>query len=195
MREAIEMAEDALKNNEIPVGCVFVDKELNLIVSSGRNKTNETKNACLHAEFDALENLLPSLNLNSNLTRISSSSSSIKKLNQKERNEIKNVNFSRLTLYVTVEPCLMCSSALRQIGLRDVIFGCSNDKFGGCGGVISINDDPRLKFSKTFEARGGYMREESIILLRKFYITENMSAPVPKKKTNRVLKTEVLPIV
>ncbi|CAH7686767.1 cytidine deaminase-like protein [Phakopsora pachyrhizi] len=179
MREAIEMAEDALKNNEIPVGCVFVDKELNLIVSSGRNKTNETKNACLHAEFDALENLLPSLNLNSNLTRISSSSSSIKKL----------------TLYVTVEPCLMCSSALRQIGLRDVIFGCSNDKFGGCGGVISINDDPRLKFSKTFEARGGYMREESIILLRKFYITENMSAPVPKKKTNRVLKTEVLPIV
>eukprot|EP00966_Prymnesium_polylepis_P211103 4888650-Prymnesium_polylepis.1 len=37
------------------------------------------------------------------------------------------------TLYVTVEPCIMCASALRHVGIRRVVFGCGNDKFGGCG--------------------------------------------------------------
>lgn len=40
---------------------------------------------------------------------------------------------SECTLYVTVEPCIMCASALRQLQVRHVFFGCRNDKFGGCG--------------------------------------------------------------
>lgn len=43
------------------------------------------------------------------------------------------------TLYVTVEPCIMCASALRQVGIKEVYFGCGNDRFGGCGSVIGIN--------------------------------------------------------
>ena len=42
--------------------------------------------------------------------------------------------------YVTIEPCIMCASALAQIGLRRVVFGASNDRFGGCGSVLSIHD-------------------------------------------------------
>lgn len=42
-------------------------------------------------------------------------------------------------LYVTVEPCVMCASALRQLGIRRVFFGCANDRFGGCGSVLWIN--------------------------------------------------------
>jgi tRNA-specific adenosine deaminase 2 len=42
---------------------------------------------------------------------------------------------SESTLYVTVEPCIMCASALRQLRVRQVVFGCRNDKFGGCGGL------------------------------------------------------------
>ena len=44
------------------------------------------------------------------------------------------------TLYVTVEPCIMCASALRQLGIREVFYGCDNDRFGGCGSVLGVND-------------------------------------------------------
>jgi tRNA-specific adenosine deaminase 2 len=45
-----------------------------------------------------------------------------------------------ITLYVTVEPCIMCSSALRQLGIKEVYFGCMNERFGGCGGVLGVNE-------------------------------------------------------
>ena len=43
------------------------------------------------------------------------------------------------TLYVTVEPCIMCASALRQMGIHAVYFGCANERFGGCGSVLGVN--------------------------------------------------------
>ena len=49
--------------------------------------------------------------------------------------------FSETDLYVTVEPCIMCASALRQFQIRAVYFGCSNDRFGGTGGVLSIHSE------------------------------------------------------
>lgn len=47
---------------------------------------------------------------------------------------------SDTTLYVTVEPCIMCASALRQLGIKEVFYGCGNDRFGGCGSVLGVND-------------------------------------------------------
>jgi tRNA-specific adenosine deaminase 2 len=44
-----------------------------------------------------------------------------------------------VALYVTVEPCIMCSAALRQLGIQKVYCGCLNKRFGGCGGVIGVN--------------------------------------------------------
>jgi tRNA(Arg) A34 adenosine deaminase TadA len=43
------------------------------------------------------------------------------------------------TLYVTVEPCIMCASALRQMGIKRVFYGCANERFGGCGSVLGVN--------------------------------------------------------
>ncbi|KAI7962322.1 hypothetical protein MJO28_000416 [Puccinia striiformis f. sp. tritici] len=56
----------------------------------------------------------------------------------------------------------MCSSAMRQIGINLVYFGCSNERFGGCGGVVSIQNDSRLLFSQPPTALGGYRRKEAI---------------------------------
>ena len=67
-----------------------------------------------HAEFQALSKLL---------------------------SEDPNFPLYETDLYVTVEPCIMCASALRQFGIRAVYFGCNNDKFGGTGGVLSINEE------------------------------------------------------
>jgi len=49
--------------------------------------------------------------------------------------------FRDTDLYVTVEPCIMCASALRQLRIRAVYYGCSNDRFGGTGGVFSIHSE------------------------------------------------------
>ena len=45
------------------------------------------------------------------------------------------------TPFTTVEPCVMCASAMRQVGIGKVVYGCSNDRFGGCGGVQSIHSE------------------------------------------------------
>ncbi|KAG8745057.1 tRNA(adenine34) deaminase [Ceratobasidium sp. 414] len=47
---------------------------------------------------------------------------------------------SETDLYVTVEPCIMCASALRQLGLRATYFGAANERFGGCGSVLDVNE-------------------------------------------------------
>ena len=48
---------------------------------------------------------------------------------------------SETDLYVTVEPCIMCASALRQYNVRAVYYGCGNDRFGGNGGVLNIHSE------------------------------------------------------
>jgi tRNA-specific adenosine deaminase 2 len=96
-----------------------------------------------------------------------------------------------ITLYVTVEPCIMCSSALRQLGIKEVYFGCMNERFGGCGGVLGVNEAlvdclPVLAtvsmscFARLphpvhapYPCKFGYRRDECILILRRFYLTEN----------------------
>jgi tRNA-specific adenosine deaminase 2 len=53
------------------------------------------------------------------------------------------------TLYVTVEPCIMCASALRQMGIKRVFYGCANERFGGCGSVLGVNERYILQLYKT----------------------------------------------
>jgi hypothetical protein len=74
-------------------------------------------------------------------------------------------------LYVTVEPCVMCASALRQFGIRSVYFGCLNDRFGGTGGVMTVHMDEGV--DPPYPVYGGLFREEAIMLLRRFYVQEN----------------------
>ncbi|GAA5823642.1 hypothetical protein JCM11251_000707 [Rhodosporidiobolus azoricus] len=202
MDEAVIMAEEALDAREIPVGCVLVHN--NKIIARGRNRTNEGRNATLHAEFDALRHLLPdrSHSLTPQLVRpFTPQLPDVEEANPPEpvaegevKRKIWQTPLRGVVLYVTVEPCLMCASAMRQVGIEKVIYGCANDRFGGCGGVQSIHSDPRLIYAPPYPAVGGYRREEAIMALRRFYISENTTAPRPKKKANRVLKTEILEV-
>lgn len=95
-------------------------------------------------------------------------------------------------LYVTVEPCVMCASMLRQFGIRAVYFGCYNERFGGTGGVLNIHSDKSI--DAPYPVYPGIFREEAIMLLRRFYVQENEKAPEPKQKKERVLKTDILPL-
>ncbi|CAG8442153.1 1316_t:CDS:10 [Diversispora eburnea] len=89
--------------------------------------------------------------------------------------------FQKCSLYVTVEPCVMCAYALRQL----IYYGCTNERFGGTGSVFQINQDPKLMLHPPYPCEGGYYREDAIILLRKFYVRENGKAPQPKRKHQR----------
>ncbi|KAI9736291.1 MAG: tRNA(adenine34) deaminase [Cirrosporium novae-zelandiae] len=142
MQKALAMAEEALRCDETPVGCVFVHN--GQVIGQGMNDTNRSLNGTRHAELVAINEIL--------------------------KNHPSSI-FQNTDLYVTVEPCIMCASALRQYKIRSVYYGCANDRFGGVGGVLSIHMDPSV--DPPYPAIGGIFREEAIMLLRQFYIQEN----------------------
>ncbi|KAJ4523097.1 tRNA(adenine34) deaminase [Exophiala dermatitidis] len=156
MRRAINVAEEALAGGETPVACVLVHN--GEVVARGMNDTNRSLNGTRHAEFLAISEFL--------------SKFPAEKLKETD-------------LYVTVEPCIMCASALRQC----VYFGCGNDRFGGNGSVLAVNSDKGLE--EGYPSYGGIFRKEAIMLLRRFYIQENENAPNPRAKGNRELKPVV----
>lgn len=125
------------------MGCVFVRD--GKVIAKARNRTNEFRNvnklslsspsdiiielirhlpdqATRHAELEAIDEILS----NSELTP--------------DISQMNDYPLSTTTLYVTVEPCIMCASALRQLGINQVFYGCANDRFGGCGSVLGVNE-------------------------------------------------------
>ncbi|KAL4298721.1 hypothetical protein AHAS_Ahas17G0029200 [Arachis hypogaea] len=165
MKLAIDQANLAMDSLEVPVGCVIVDD--GKVISCGRNRTTETRNATRHAEMEAVDVLLEQWQKNG--------------LSMSEVAE----KFSNCTLYVTCEPCIMCASALSILGIKEVFYGCSNDKFGGCGSILSLHqsstDSPNneVPLGKGFKCTGGIMASEAVLLLRTFYEQGNPNAPKP----------------
>ncbi|XHF99052.1 tRNA(adenine34) deaminase [Aspergillus wentii] len=158
MRLIIIQGEKALQTGETPVGCVLVYN--GKIVGSGMNDTNRSMNGTKHAEFIAIEEMLRSY----------------------PRSSLNSTD-----LYVTVEPCVMCASALKQYQIRAVYFGCANERFGGTGSVLSLHSDPTI--DPPYPVHGGLFHKEAVMLLRRFYIQENDRAPKPRPKKNRELNT------
>jgi tRNA-specific adenosine deaminase 2 len=160
MQKALDVAEQALREGETPVACVLVHH--GEVVATGMNDTNRSLNGTRHAEFLAISVFLKSYTLD---------------------------DFRDTDLYVTVEPCIMCASALRQYGIRSVYYGCGNERFGGNGSVLAIQSDPNIDVG--YPSYGGLYRAEAIMLLRRFYIQENDNAPNPRPKKDRELNLTI----
>ncbi|KAK2017930.1 cytidine deaminase-like protein [Colletotrichum eremochloae] len=167
MGQALDMARLALRTNETPVGCVLVYN--GSVIARGMNATNVTRNGTRHAEFMAVSALLSYRPINNeeavdtqlrqqanerSKADVTDDESGLfpmdddyvkeghlypygQKLHRATRVERSIVR--ECTLYVTVEPCVMCAGLLRQLGIKKVYFGAVNDKFGGTGGVFSIH--------------------------------------------------------
>ncbi|XP_073062706.1 tRNA-specific adenosine deaminase TAD2 isoform X1 [Primulina eburnea] len=169
MKLAIQQAKLALDNLEVPVGCIIVEDQT--VIASGRNRPTEMRNATRHAEMEAIDKLLEQCQ-KSGLTR----------------GEI-SLKLSQCTLYVTCEPCIMCAAALSIIGIKEVYYGCANEKFGGCGSIMSLHKYSSGEYTsdegskrKEFKCTGGIMALEAINLLRSFYEQGNPNAPKPHRK-------------
>jgi tRNA-specific adenosine deaminase 2 len=163
MLEALDVAKSALKLKEVPVGCIILS-ENDVIIGRGHNMTNLKKNPTRHAEFESIDQVFEWC--------------------KKENKDWKDV-FSKSKLYVTCEPCIMCASALKLLNIKYWVYGCSNDRFGGCGSVLNIATDNQD--SQTIIK--GICKEEAIKLLQSFYDETNPFAPEPKIKDKKKTKT------
>ncbi len=154
MQEALIEARKALVAGEVPVGCVIVNNTTNTIVSRGFNQTNATNDATRHCEFVAIEGLIGSAS--------------------------ESIDWRNLSVYVTVEPCVMCAAALRLVGLTNVVYGCGNDRFGGCSSVLDVHsiDEDILPVLNITE---GLLKDDAIRLLQEFYERGNEKLPESKR--------------
>ncbi|KAK9146472.1 hypothetical protein Sjap_006375 [Stephania japonica] len=173
MEQAMQQAKFALHSLEVPVGCVIVKDQK--VIASGRNRATETRNATRHAEMEAIDFLLE----------------------QWQQNGISETevarNISQCDLYVTCEPCIMCAAALSILGIRSVYFGCANEKFGGCGSVLSLHSAGLEEFPSNdgaqrrgFKCTGGIMASEAICLFQSFYEQGNPNAPKPHRPVQTI---------
>ena len=153
MLEAFAEAEQAKKEDEVPIGCVFAKN--GVIVARGRNATNRTFNGCAHAELVAVQ-----------------------QLREEQPADAENL-ISGSHLYVTVEPCVMCASALLLLNVQAVFYGCNNQRFGGCSGVLSIHTQNPFY---PLPCYAGFHIERAVALLRSFYETENQHCPEAKRR-------------
>lgn len=138
MAKAIEQAEIAKSLNEVPIGAVVVMN--NEIIGTGYNLREHTQLATKHAELMAIEQANLYLN---------------------------NFRLDSCELYVTLEPCPMCSGAIVLSRLKKVIYGASDLKAGACGTLMNITQDKRLNHQS--QVIKGVLEEQCQQLLRDFF--------------------------
>ena len=139
MNEAINQAKLAYKKDEVPVGGILVDVITNEIIAKSFNKVKKEKNAIYHCEIDLIMH-------------------ACKKLSSKYLN-----NF---VMFVTLEPCLMCASAIKEVHIKKLYFGAYDEKKGG---IETYKLFSNAKYAFKTEVYGGIMEKECNNLLKEFF--------------------------
>lgn len=137
MKLALKEAKKALKIEEVPIGCVIVD-ENNKVISKGYNKKEKLKDVSAHAEILA-----------------------IKKASKK----LSNWRLNDCTIYVTLEPCSMCASAILQARFKRVIIGAKEDNSGAFGTKFNLKELENKNIDITF----GILENECLNILQDFF--------------------------
>lgn len=137
MQEALTLAKMAADEGEVPVGAVVVcDGE---IVGRGRNRRESGKNALAHAEIEAINEACKTLG---------------------------GWRLWKCDLYVTLEPCPMCTGAIINSRIRKLVYGASDHKAGSCGSVVNLFD---LPYNHKPEVISGVCEQECSEILTKFF--------------------------
>ncbi|MFZ2633710.1 MAG: tRNA adenosine(34) deaminase TadA [Desulfosalsimonadaceae bacterium] len=142
---ALTEARKAFASDEVPVGAVLIDGEGG-ILAAAHNRTIGRHDPTAHAEIAA-----------------------IRKAGQK----IKNYRFLNATLYVTVEPCVMCMGAIIHSRISHVVFGAMDLKWGAAGSLYRLQDDRRLNHQP--QVTGGVCEDACRQLMQDFFKTKRQS--------------------
>ena len=138
MKLAIAQAQKAFDLGEVPIGCVIVHE--GKVIGRGYNRRNTDKNTLAHAEITAIN---------------------------KASKKIGDWRLEDCTLYVTLEPCQMCSGAIVQARIPKVVIGCDNPKAGCAGYILNILNHPA--FNHQVETVKGVLEEECSKILKTFF--------------------------
>ncbi|MDT8406700.1 MAG: tRNA adenosine(34) deaminase TadA [Methylococcales bacterium] len=148
MRHAMRLAERAQQQGEVPVGAVVVQEDRCL--GEGWNQPISRHDPSAHAEIVALRAAAQVLH---------------------------NYRLPGVTLYVTLEPCLMCLGALIQARVRKVVFAAPDSRRGALGGAVDLAELPFLNHH--LEWRGGVLEQPAAALLRTFFQARRKSLSPP----------------
>ena len=137
MQLAIELAETAYQQGEAPIGAVIADKD-GKVIATGFNERETRNSPIAHAEIIAIEKATAALG---------------------------SRRLCDCTIYVTLEPCLMCAGAIMQARLKRIVYGAYADKTGALSSVTNVYEN---KFGYNPMVRGGICEKECAELMYKF---------------------------
>ncbi|MBA4393737.1 MAG: tRNA-specific adenosine deaminase [Desulfobacca sp.] len=139
MTLALREAEQAYLEEEVPIGAVLISSD-DEILAVDHNRTRQLNDPTAHAEILAL---------------------------RKAAQVSNNFRLPGATLFVTIEPCLMCAGAIIQARLERVVYGAADPKAGALGSLYDISSDPRL--NHRFEVVPGILEPECRDLMQRFF--------------------------
>lgn len=137
MQKALKLADKAEAIGEIPVGAIVVKD--GIIVGRGYNRKERKKDPSSHAEIEA-----------------------IKKASQK----IGEWRLKDCTIYVTLEPCLMCAGAIQQARIEKLVYGADDPKTGAIESILKINE---IKSNHKINVQKGVLKKECSEQLKSFF--------------------------
>lgn len=139
MGKALDFAAYAATQDEVPVGAVLLSREYEILAGAGNNciRANDPTG---HAEMHTLRAAAKNLN---------------------------NYRLPETTMYVTLEPCLMCAAAMIQARVQRIVFGAIDPKGGALQSRYRIGTDGKL--NHTFTITGGVRAQECAALLKNFF--------------------------
>jgi tRNA(adenine34) deaminase len=149
MRQALSEAEQAAREDEVPVGAVLIAQDGTLLAKE-HNRTIKLCDPTAHAEILALREASRTLG---------------------------NYRLLNTTLYVTIEPCIMCMGALLQARVAKIVFGAKDPKCGGAGSCYNLATDPAL--NHTINVQAGLLEDECRSLIQEFFRAKR---PADKRK-------------
>jgi len=138
MRAALERAAAAAASGEVPVGAVLVHGEH--IIAAGHNAPIASRDPTAHAEITAL---------------------------RAGGQALGSYRLTDTTLYVTLEPCIMCSSAIVHARVRRLVFGAWDPRAGGAGSITNVFALPQL--NHRVDVFGGVLMADCARLLQEFF--------------------------
>ncbi len=153
MRQALEQAQHAWDLGEVPVGAVVVKD--GVVIARGYNQPIGRHDPTAHAEIVALRAAAEALG---------------------------NYRLPGCELYVTLEPCVMCSGAMMHARLAKVVYGATDPKTGACGSVLNLFGQEQLNHHTA--VAGGVMAEECGAMLKSFFAARRAAAAAAKRNTS-----------
>ena len=138
MALAMQLAHEAAEKGEVPVGCVICDKNGN-IIGRGRNRREENSDATAHAEIEAI---------------------------REAGTVLGDWRLEGCTIFVTLEPCPMCTGAIINSRIPTVVFGARDAVTGSCGSVIDLFCE---RYGHSPAVFPGVLKDESASLLKSFF--------------------------